>query len=35
MVEREDLENEWYDDAEGCPVDQNLIKRKPEHARDL
>ena len=35
MVEGQHLEQQWYDDAEGCPADQDLVERKPEVARDL
>jgi hypothetical protein len=35
MVERDHLKNEWDNNAQGRPVDQNLVKGKPEDAGDL
>ena len=35
MVKGQNLQNEWYDDAEGSSVDQNLVSRKPNHNENL
>jgi len=35
IVKRQDLENEGYDDTKGRSVNQDLINRKAENARDL